>query len=424
MNMGSRFRYKQEDNTTTATHRGIGRTVAVLLAAASLLATSSSLAAPMTITNVAAGDEFTFTGQTNAESVELVVNAGATVNLPPSGNVYAFVYLKGNGTVTFKKPANYNGGDQVWFQRGIAADSTVTMLVKDVTTVKVGRENPASNIHYPVVDVANMTFEQTGGNLVLTNKCTARALPASFQVATGVASGATVALQGTNPLGLGATFALTDYDVVVMTRASIPDGCAISVSPGRTLALKPALTATRDGNSTYKWNWSGTSSYFDESFSIFLGGKGARVLCRNTSNPLRLFTPVTGVGEVVFKPDNANGTQTLVFRGKTYSSSRSVAPVSIPINTEAEPAVSDTWQSKVSHWFDASDSATIVPFSFDPNAAFGWTGVENKFNGNQIVIGWKDKAEGSNISFYNDRIWNNYANLNNMKGDYVLQVMP
>ena len=404
---------------TTATHRGIGRTVAVLFAAAVFLATGSSLSAAMTITNVAANAEFTFDGKTNAESVELVVNAGATVNLPPSGNVFAFVYLTGSGTVTFQKPANYNGGDQVWFQRGIAAASTVTMHVKDVTTVNVGRTNPANNINYPVADVANMTFEQTGGKLRLVEKTTARALPSSFEVA----SGANVALQGANPLGLGATFALTNYDVVVMARDSIPDGCAISVSPGRTLALKPALTATRDGNSTYKWNWSGTGSYFDESFSIFLGGKGARVLCRNTSNPLRLFTPVTGVGEVVFKPDNGNGTQTLVFRGKTYSSS-SVAPVSIPINTEAEPAVPDTWQSKVSHWFDASDSATIVPFSFDPNAAFGWTGVENKFNGNQIVIGWKDKVEGSNLSFYNSRIWNNYSNLNNMKGDYNLQVMP
>ena len=408
----------------TATHRGIGRTVAVLFAAASFLATGSSLSAAMTITNVAANAEFTFDGKTNAESVELVVNAGATVNLPPSGNVFAFVYLKGSGTVTFQKPANYNGGDQVWFQRGIAAASTVTMHVKDVTTVKVGRENPANNINYPVVDVANMTFEQTGGNLVLTNKCTARALPASFQVATGVAPGANVALQGANPLGLGATLALADYDVVLMTRDSIPDGCTISISPGRTLALKPALTATREGNSNYKWNWSGTGSYFDESFSIFLGGKGARVLCRNTSNPLRLFTPVTGVGEVVFKPDNANGTQTLIFRGKTYTISRSVAPVSIPINTEAEPLPSDAWKSKVLHWFDASDSATVVPFSFDPNTAFGWTGVENKFNGNQIVIGWKDKVEGSNLSFYNSRIWNNYSNYASMKGDYNLQVMP
>ena len=398
---------------------------AILAAAALAFATGAAIpaSAAMTVTNVPAGGTFTFTGALNALSVEVVLNAGATMNLPPSGNIHAYVYMKGSGTVTFQKPGSgYLGGDQVRFWSGIAADDSTEARFEGVTTVNVGRLNVQDNVHYPVDDVANMSFAQSGGKLCLVDKTTVRKLPSGVDFE--VADGATVALQGTDPLGMGDSFALANYDLLVLERASIPTGCTISVSPGRTLGLKPVTAATREGNSTYKWNWSGTGSYFDESFSIFLGGKGARVLCRNTSNPLRLFTPVTGVGEVVFKPDNANGSQSLVFRGKTYTSSRSVAPVSIPINTEAEPTVPNTWQGKVSHWFDASDSATVVPFSFDPNAAFGWTGAENKFNGNQIVIGWKDKVEGSNLSFYNTRIWNNYANLNNMKGDYNLQVMP
>ena len=411
--------------------RGFWRTAAIIFAFGSFFATSFSLSAAMTTTNVAANTEFTFQSpndRLNANTYELIVNAGSTttVYLPPSGTFNCFVYLKGSGTVTFKKPAytTYNGGDQVTFGGGIAADSTVTAVVNDVTTVNVGKANPANNINYPVVDVANMTFEQSGGKLVLSNKCTARALPSSFEVAPG----ANIALQGTNPLGLGSSFTLTDYDIVVLMRSAIPDGCTITVQPGRTLGLKPANTIARDG-STYKWNWSGAASYFDESFSISLGGKGARVVCRNTVN-LRLFTPVTGVGEVVFWPDanSLASSSTLVFRGKTYTATykagsgvRDAYPVSIPVNTAAEPPPSEAWKSKVSHWFDASDATTIVPFSFDPNAAFGWSGAENKFNGNQIVIGWKDKVEGSGISFYNNRIWSNYPNF---KGDYVLQVMP
>ena len=402
------------------------RKVAVLFAFGAFFAASSSLLA-MTKYEVAADDEFSFVSpndRVNSNTYELLVNAGSTttVYLPPSGKFNCFVYLKGSGTVTFKKPGNYNGGDQVTFESGIAATSTVTMVVNDVTTVNVGKPNPANNVSYTVVDVANMTFEQSGGKLRLIDKTTVRALPSSFEVAPG----ATVALQGTNPLRLGSSFVLTDYDVVVLNRASIPDGCKITVHPGRTLGLKPANTAARE-DATYKWNWAGTVSYFDESFSIFLGGKGARVLCRNLSN-LNLFTPVTGVGEVVFWPDRGTGDySTLLFRGKVYTATyaagtgvRDAHPISIPVNTAAEPPPSDAWKDKVSHWFDASDATTIVPFTFDPNAAFGWSGAKNEYNGHPIVIAWKDKK--SDLSFYNQRIWSNYSG--NFTNDYVLQVMP
>ena len=394
---------------------------AVLSAAAALFAAQGASA--MTVTTVGADEPFDFTGATNADTVELVVNAGATVNLPPSGNVFAFVYLKGSGTVTFQKPANYNGGNEVTFQRGLAAASTVNVVVKDVTTVNVGWANPTRDLHYPVVDVANMTFEQPGGTLRLVEKTTARTLPASFEVVPG----ATVALQGSNPLRMGTAFALTDYDIVVLNRTSVPDDCTISVSPGRTLGFKPATAATRDSNSTYPWNWSGAVSYFNESFSVALGGKGARVLCRNTANMLRLFTPVTGVGEVVFQPDYTTSANpsTLLFRGKTYTASQT-SPVSIPVNTAAEPAPDESWKAKVSHWFDASDAATVVPFSFDPNAAFGWSGAKNEYAGHPIVIGWKDKVANSGVSFYNTRIWNSASgsNYSDLKSDYNLQVMP
>ena len=397
--------------------------VLALFAAAALFVAPSSLA--MTVTNVPAGGTFTFTAALNDTSVEVVLNAGATMILPASGNVHAYVYMKGSGAVTFQKPGSgYQGGDQVRFWSGIAADGSTEARFEDVTTVNVGRLNVTDDLHYPVVDIANMSFAQSGGKVRLVDKTTVRKLPAGIDFE--VADGATVALQGTDPLGMGDAFALADYDVVLLNRDSVPNGCAISVAPGRTLGLKPTTAATRDGNSTYKWNWSGAGSYFNETFRISLGGKGARVLCRN-NNRMRLFTPVSGVGEVVFRPDTNSGTPQLVFRGRTYVAYKS-APVSIPVNTAAEPAIGDTWQDKVSHWFDASDSATVVPFSFDPSgfSGAGWATAKNEFNGNPIVIGWKDKVSGSGVSFYNSRIWNNVSgsNYSGLRSDYNLQVMP
>jgi hypothetical protein len=70
-----------------------------LISAIVLLCASHGVFAAMTQFSVASGETFTFEGKHNAETVELTVNAGATMNFPASGNVYAFVYLKGSGTV-------------------------------------------------------------------------------------------------------------------------------------------------------------------------------------------------------------------------------------------------------------------------------------------------------------------------------------
>ena len=139
------------------------RTVRSLISAMVLLCASHGAFAAMTQYSVESGETFTFEGKHNAETVELTVNAGATMNFPKSGNVYAFVYLKGSGTVVFQKPASYDGGDQVLFHRGLAADSGIKVVVKDVSTVNIGWANPTDNLHYPVVDVANMSFEKAGG---------------------------------------------------------------------------------------------------------------------------------------------------------------------------------------------------------------------------------------------------------------------
>ena len=383
----------------TSTRRGFGHII-TKLAFISLLVAGFKLSA---VTNVVveAGQTFTFEPPNrvyNSETYELVVNAGATIQLPPSGNFHAFVYMKGEGTVTFKKPDTYNGGDQVSFKNGIAAESTVNVVIEDVTTVNVGRVSASGDVHYPVVDVAKMEFKQEGGKLVLTDKCTARTLPSSFEVA----SGATVALQGTNPLRLGSDFALTDYDIVVLMQTAIPDGCTIAVPPGRTLGLKPAITAKRDSGeaaSTYNWNWSGCDSYFDESLNIVLGGKGAKVRCRSTATRLCLFTPVTGTGEVLFMPDSNEANSRLVFHGVAYVATKS-NPVVVPVNTAADPVVSDAWKSKVAHWFDASDAETVIKYTFTKAGS----SLRNNFEGKYpVVVGWLDHVKGHSDKFLYSR---------------------
>ena len=373
-----------------------------MIAFGMFIASSSLLA--MTKYQVSADEEFTFESpndKVNQSSYELVVNAGSTttVNYPPSGKFYCAVYLTGSGVVIFKKPtyADYRGGDKVTFSYGIAADSGVTVLIQDVTTVNVGRADVLGDIHYPVVDVANMSFEQAGGKLVLSDKCTARTLPLSYEVAPG----ATVALQGTNPLGLGSSFTLSDYDIVVLMRAAIPSGCTVTVPPGRTLGLKPAVAAKRDSGdaaSTYNWNWAGWNSYFDEAFNIVLGGRGAKVRCRSTSTTLRLFTRVTGTGDIVFMPDSDASKSELILRGIKYSAKKST-PVVIPVNAAAEqPVLSDAWKSKVMHWFDASDAATVIKYTKTS------TSLRNTFQGQYpVVVGWLDHVKGHSDKFLYSR---------------------
>ena len=375
--------------------------------------------AAMTKIEVASGETFAFTADTNVETVELTVNAGATVNFPASGNVFAFVYMKGSGTVVFQKPAAYSGGDEVVFQRGIAAESTVDAVVNDVSALKVGCASTQYDINYPVVDVASMSFGQPDGRLVLSGKCTARALPQQFEVA----SGATVALQGENPLRLSGAFEMADYDVVLLSRGALPAGCAVAVRPGRTLSLKPAVSAVRDGNSAYKWNWAGAAATFGEGdFSVALGGKGARVLCRNMGQRLRLFSRVTGEGEVVFRPDAGTGSSSLVFRGITYAAT-SASPVTMPVDTAAEPPAAE-WRGKVASWFDASDESSLVKLSVqDPDARFDGGGMYYT-NGFPVIVGWKDAKTGISGAWLCNRRLAQGSPDGSYLYDYQVQTLP
>ena len=348
------------------------------------------------------------TDVSNAASYELVVTTGVqgvTLVLPPAdesgiSTVWTRIYLKGSGTVSFTA-AEGQTPTYILIAAGLAADDTVTLHVAapSVTTLGVGVLNVANvsgKLHYPVADIAHVTFANASGKFALRGYCTARKVPTAF----AVEPGAEVALQGANPLRFGDAVALTNYDLLVLSVDAIPSTCTVTVNPGRTLSFKPCNT-TKGTFAAYPWQWTGIAARVG-AFPVVLNGKGARILCRNVNTAsMALLASVSGTGEVLFQSDSTVGEAELVFRGMTYRSIKS-NPVSIPINTAAEPVLpaQHSWTNKVAHWFDASDAASVIKYTYTKADS----GLRNNFEGRYpIVVGWMDHVKGHSDKFLYSR---------------------
>ena len=340
----------------------------------------------------------------NDANKELVVTTGVqgvTLVLPPAdesgtATVWTRIYLQGTGTVSFTA-AEGQTPTYILIAAGLAADDTVTLHVAapSVTTLGVGVLNVANvsgKLHYPVADIAHVTFANASGKFALRGYCTARKVPTAF----AVEPGAEVALQGTNPLRFGDAVTLADYDLLVLSAAAIPSTCTVTVNPGRTLYFKPC-NPNLGNYASYPWQWTGIAVSADR-FPVVLNGKGARILCRNVNTArLTLLTTVSGTGEVLFQSDSTVGEAELVFRGMTYRSIKS-NPVSIPINTATEPVLASqhSWTNKVAHWFDASDTASVIKYA----RADKPDTLRYEFEGRYPVIcGWKDHIKGTDDKF-------------------------
>ena len=406
--------------TTTATHRGFGRTAVLFLAFASFLAASSSLSAATRFA-VANGETATIgkdIDNSSSGTCELVAEAGSTVVLPPAEGpncwVYTRLYLTGSGTVTLVAPSGDFSASTVVFVFGLAAasdDVTLHVDIAGVTNLKVGRSGSGTtDINYSPADIANVTFANANGIFGLRGWATARKLPAVFE--TGTLDG--VALQGTNPLHLTDSLHLTTFDVVALTPDCIPSTCTVTVDPGRTLAVKPCNKVNSGNSYTYEWFWGGTSAWSGR-YNVILGGKGSRVLCRNNLS-LRLLANISGNGEVVFQPDG-NSIIYTYFRGVTYSASQS-SPLAVPICSATEPEPSTSWQGKVANWFDASDTDSLVKLDYTPVPS----GLSNSYtNGYPLLVGWKDKVSRTAGTYLFNR---RFIALDDPASDYVVQVLP
>ena len=390
----------------------------MMFAAAVGLAIAASAATRLTVASGETATIGTDIDNSSGGTCELVAEAGSTVVLPTAEGVnclvYTRLYLTGSGTVTLVAPSGDFSASTVVFVFGLAAasdDVTLYVDIAGVTNLKVGRSRSApTDINYSPADIANVTFANANGIFGLREWATARKLPAVFE--TGTLNG--VALQGTNPLHLTDSLHLTTFDVVALTSDCIPSSCTVTVDPGRTLAVKPCSTANSGNSYTYNWFWGGKADW-SGLYNVVLGGKGARVLCRN-NNSLRLLANISGEGEIVFQPDGSSNFVTY-FRGITYTASQS-SPLAVPICSATEPELSTNWQAKVANWFDASATDSLVLLDYTPVPS----GLSNSYtNGYPLLVGWKDKvSQTAGTYLFNRR----FIALSDPSSDYVVQVLP
>ena len=400
-----------------------------------------SASATATVTTVEEGGTLALdASNANKDNTIIVAAAGSTISLAEwasgdkSKNFYPHLVVSG-GVVRVSS----SGWTRYRFVSGIRSVNGGSLVIEGASEISVDRKNIPTDTEImastgPLCDIDNVSFASGAGKLFLRYNVTARSLPANCPVEVLAGDSevdSTIALGCANanaaaPLLVDNTLSLTNFNVIAINAEALPEGCHVKVSPGWTFMFD-AYTLSADGftltpaaGSTGRYN-------------IELLGRGAMVRFANTSpnsqgqnNNIRCESNITGLGEILFKPNS--GTVITRFRGMAYQVSTS-SSLSIPVDTANEPAQTESWKSKVSHWFDASDADTIVPFTYEPPSewAGNWSGAKNEFNGNKIVIGWMDKVAESSISLYNARIWNNYnadVSKNTMKTDYVLQVMP
>ena len=377
-------------------------------------------ASAVTSVTLHAGESITIgDGIANSGDYELVAEAGSTIVLPAQEDVncwvFTRVYLTGSGTVTLVAPDAEFDAPTVVFADGLAAESDNVSLHVDVacvTGLKVGRsQNSPTAINLPVADIANVTFANANGVFGLREWATARKLPAVFETSTLVG----VALYGTNPLRLGNTFQLANFDVVALSRDCIPDGCMVTVPPGRTFAFKPCgMFKDQAGTAAYPWFWGGQQNWSGQ-HGIVLGGKGARVLCRN-NQAFRLVANVSGLGEIVFQPDGDENINNY-YRGMTYKAGKT-HPVAVPVCSATEPEPTASWQGKVANWFDASDTDSLILLDYTPVPS----GLSNSYtNDYPLLAGWKDKLTGTSGTYLFNR---RFLALSNPANDYTVQVLP
>ena len=397
--------------------------LATLTAMASLFASAA-----VTVTTVEEGGTLALdASNANKDNTIVVAAAGSTISLADwaSGdkNKNFFPHLVVSGGVV---RVSSSGWTRYRFVSGIRSVNGGSLVIEGVSEISVDRKNIVSGTEImestgPLCDIDDLSFASGVGKLFLRYNVTIRRLPTNCTVEVLAGDGevdSTISLGCANanavaPLLVDNTLYMTNFNVTALNANALPAGCRVKVSPGWMFKFD-AYTLSADGftlppaaGSTGRYN-------------IELLGRGAKV-CFANSNPnnIRCESNVTGLGEILFKPNS--GTVITRFRGMAYQVSTS-SSISLPVDTANEPAQTESWKSKVSHWFDASDADTIVPFTFDANAAFGWTGAVNEFEGHQIIIGMKDKVEGSTISLYNKRIWTSGSTA--QASAYYLHVMP
>ena len=266
--------------------------------------------APAVTVTVAAGEDHALTASENSADNVVLLNDGSTLTV--SSTLGANVALKPNIKIAGNAAATLNveaGVSSLRLNGGLYALAGGSLAVTGIGTVSMGKVASASAINTPPLDIATLTFAESGATgLVLVDSVTVRKAPTTCPLS--ISPGANVALLGTDvlaPFGITGDITLSDFDLVVLSQAAIDRNRTITVMPGRTLAFKPC-------NQQEDWNWAGIDPV--ESYAtpnIVLGGEGARCVFRNGTKVLYTTCPVSGVGEVIFKPDSPAKKDTMLY---------------------------------------------------------------------------------------------------------------
>ena len=394
------------------------------LAILSLLCLPLVASAAPSVTTVGEGETYTLSGN-GTDGTIIVAAAGSTITFASgSGNKTFYPHLIVSGGVV---RVSSSGFSRYRFVSGIRAVEGGSLVVEGAPEISIDRGTINSDIMPPtgpICDIGNVTFtDPNAKGLLLRLNSTVRKLPTTCKVSIETGE-TTVALacntdEGSAPIRDGNSLAVSNFYAIALTKNALPAGCHVTVSPGRSFAFKPAILAPSGLSYT-------PVGYATGRFDIELLGVGAYVKFANAGGEsLRCVSNVRGKGEILFTPES--GTPFVRFRGVTYRAGTSTV-LSIPVDDVKYPvsdsAGGDTWQSKVSHWFDASDESTLVPFTFTPPSSWGgnWANAKNEFNGHQLIIGMKDKVEGSTMSLYNKRIWTSGTTAK--ASEYHVQTLP
>ncbi len=250
---------------------------------------------------------------TDAENVKnnvVELNNGSTLLI--SSSLGADVVLNANIKILAGAAATLSVGEGVSSLRiegGLYALAGASLDVTGIGMVSMGKSMRLDAINSPPLDIENLTFDAANATgLVLTNSVTIRHAPTNM-CPLSISSGANLALFGTNslaPFGISGNFTLSNFDVVLLSQDAIDTNSTVTVSPGRTLAVKPC-------NKNGDWAWAGR---WNDTFStprIVLGGQGARCLFRAKVPVKFVSCPVSGEGEVAFRPDDETQEEIMLY---------------------------------------------------------------------------------------------------------------
>ena len=234
-----------------------------------------------------------------------VANSNCTVRLLPKANpggvatIYAsFLADKGDLTLDLSALSDYS---EVWFRGSVRSDGLknetigektgrIHIVGRDRLIVGTATRGDETSINYPFLHTDFVFDSPDAPGIVLTNDVSLMSLPATC--ATTVADGARVALIGSNLPGLGVseTLALTNHDVYLVRKASLPTNTTVAVPAGRELHYRPIGM-----QNWFEWGGEGNNTY---DFNVDLQDPTARFVMINNSNGNNIRGTVSGTGSV------------------------------------------------------------------------------------------------------------------------------